>query len=94
MKSGTEDLDSPKRERERESKKRVQRKKTWALTEQEDPSSSDSHPKKEDPSLKLSKERVLRRPIPHPHRPIPLCQPIPHCHQPNERPTPKPIEPP
>ena len=25
---------------------------------------------------KPSKERVLRRPIPHPHKPIPLCRPI------------------
>ena len=76
----------PKRERERE------REKTWVPTELEDPSSLDSHLEKEDPSLKPSRERVLCRPIPHPHRHIPLRQPIPHRHQPSERPTPEPIE--
>ncbi|KAL0012843.1 hypothetical protein SO802_007951 [Lithocarpus litseifolius] len=33
---------------------------------------------KEDPSRKPSKERVLRRPIPYPHRPIPFPRPSIH----------------
>ena len=74
------------RERERESVC-VQRKKTWVPTKQEDPSSPDSHPEKEDPSLKPSKERVLCRPIP-------LRRPIPHRHRLSEQPTPEPIGPP
>ena len=48
------------KEREKEQEERVLRKKTWVPTKQEDPSSPDSHPEKKDPSLKPSKERVLR----------------------------------